>query len=222
MIKKIILCLIFLLILSALPANATDYENFLGIIQDGEFHMLTTGTEITIPTRVTGMPMYAASLPESYEFDLTIYEGQVIMVSGVDGGGWIYSAVIIDQAGPILKAVTLAVFEDEITIEEEKIDDYSTEYERHLGYVVDGEFNLLSREMPFPYTPRLTSMGMQESMPPEVMELDLFEYEGRVIMVEGHDGGGWIYSAVIIDEAGPILTMTVLGVFGYGVAIEED
>ena len=222
MIKKIILCLIFLLILSALPANATDDENFLGIIQDGEFYILTLGTEITIPTRVTGMPMYAASLPESQEFDLTIYEGQVIMVNGYDGGGWIYSAEIIDQAGPILTEVVLEVYEVDIDIaDEENGDDYFS-FEHYLGYVANGEFSILSPYEPFPYAPRLTGIAMYESRSPETMELDLFEYEGRVIMVEGHDGGGWIYSAVIIDEAGPILTMTVLGVFGYGVAIEED
>ena len=34
-------------------------------------------------------------------------------------------------------------------------------------------------------------------------------YEGRAIMVQGHDGGGWVYSAQVVDHAGPILTAVV-------------
>jgi hypothetical protein len=33
-------------------------------------------------------------------------------------------------------------------------------------------------------------------------------------MIRGHDGGGWIYSAEVIDEAGSILTAVVQRVFG--------
>ena len=61
---------------------------------------------------------------------------------------------------------------------------------------------------------RLTSMGMQVAMPPESEEIDLSKYEGQALMVQGHDGGGWIYSATVIDQAGPILTAVVQQVFG--------
>ncbi len=222
MVKKLLLCTVFLLMLVSLPATAEDNYNFMGIVQDGEFYCLTPGSEISIPAKLTGMPMYAASLPESQEFDLTIYEGQVIMVNGYNGGGWIYSAEIIDQAGPILTAVVLEVYEDDIDIADEETGDDYFSFEHYLGYVVNGEFTILSPYESFTYAPKLTGIAMYESQSPETMELDLTDYENRAIMVEGHDGGGWIYSAVIIDEAGPILTMTVLGVFGYGVAIEED
>lgn len=33
-------------------------------------------------------------------------------------------------------------------------------------------------------------------------------------MVRGHDGGGWIYSAEVIDQVGPILTAVVQKVCG--------
>jgi hypothetical protein len=55
---------------------------------------------------------------------------------------------------------------------------------------------------------------MQESVPPDAREIDLAEYEGRAIMVSGHDDGSWIYSASVIDEAGPILTAVVEQLFG--------
>ena len=61
---------------------------------------------------------------------------------------------------------------------------------------------------------RLTSIQMQEARAPEAGELDLVEYEGKVIMVNGHDGGRWIYSASIVDVAGPILTAVVNKLFG--------
>ena len=60
---------------------------------------------------------------------------------------------------------------------------------------------------------RLASIQMQEARPPEAGELDLTEYERKVIMASGHDGGRWIYSASIIDVAGPILTAVVNEVF---------
>lgn len=39
------------------------------------------------------------------------------------------------------------------------------------------------------------------------------KYEGQAIMVRGHDGGNWLYSAEVIDQAGPILTAVVQQVF---------
>jgi hypothetical protein len=60
----------------------------------------------------------------------------------------------------------------------------------------------------------LTRIQMQEARPPETEELNLTEYEGQAILVRGHDGGGWIYSAEVIDQAGPILTAVVQHVFG--------
>jgi hypothetical protein len=81
-----------------------------------------------------------------------------------------------------------------------------------LGIVQDGSFQPLA---PRGLSARLTTIQMQAAMPPESGELDLAEYEGKAIMVRGHDGGGWIYSAEVIDQAGPILTAVVQRVFGY-------
>ncbi len=56
-------------------------------------------------------------------------------------------------------------------------------------------------------------MPMQAAIPPGTQEIDLKKHESRAIMVRGRYGGGWIYSAEIIDLAGPILSALVQEVF---------
>jgi hypothetical protein len=60
---------------------------------------------------------------------------------------------------------------------------------------------------------RLTEMPMQAAIPPEAQEISVRKHEGKVIMVKGSIDGGWIYSAEVIDLAGPILSALVLKVF---------
>ena len=86
--------------------------------------------------------------------------------------------------------------------------------DRFLGIVQNGEFELLAPSYIPGVSPRLTSIPMQAAQPPESGELDLREYEGRAIMIRGHDGGGWIYSALVISQAGPILTAVARKAFG--------
>jgi hypothetical protein len=91
---------------------------------------------------------------------------------------------------------------------------------RSLGIVKLGRF-LLLLPRPLPGVTRqhaspgirLTSMPMQAAMAPEAHELDLRDYEGKAILVEGHVDGGWIYDARIVDCAGDILTAVVRKVF---------
>ena len=85
--------------------------------------------------------------------------------------------------------------------------------ERILGLVQDGRFHILSPGRSKGIEARLTAMGMQAAIRPEMEEIDLAPHEGTALMVEGHDGGGWIYSAKVIEEAGPILTAVVRQVF---------
>jgi hypothetical protein len=86
--------------------------------------------------------------------------------------------------------------------------------DQFLGIVQDGAFELMSPYSAPGGSVRLTAISMQAAVPPETAELDLSVYEGKAIMVRGHDGGGWIYSAAVIDQAGPILTAAVQKVFG--------
>jgi hypothetical protein len=91
-------------------------DQFLGIVQNGVFELLAPRRAPGGSVRLTSIPMQAAVSPESAELNLRVYDGKAIMVSGHDGGGWIYSAAVIDQAGPILTAVVQKVFgqEDDI------------------------------------------------------------------------------------------------------------
>jgi hypothetical protein len=61
---------------------------------------------------------------------------------------------------------------------------------------------------------RVTSIAVQEARSPESGELDLSPYEGAVLLVHGQQDGGWVYSAEVVDQAGPILTTVVLQIFG--------
>lgn len=83
-----------------------------------------------------------------------------------------------------------------------------------IGKVENGKFRVLWPSPAAAGEIRLTTIAMNQSVPPETHELDLGEYEGKAIAVQGHDGGGWIYSAQMIDEAGPIVTVMVQQVFG--------
>jgi hypothetical protein len=88
-----------------------------------------------------------------------------------------------------------------------------------IGIVEQGRFNLLSPEPGTPGGARLTSISMQAAQPPESGELDLAQYEGGAIAVQGHDGGGWIYEASVVDTGGPILAALVREVFGTEVGL---
>ncbi|HNS41088.1 MAG TPA: hypothetical protein PKJ56_12700, partial [Promineifilum sp.] len=76
-----------------------------------------------------------------------------------------------------------------------------------------GRFQPLSPAPTFPGTLRFTAIQMQESLPPESGELDLTPFENQAVLIEGHDGGGWIYSARITDHASPIVTLLAKQLF---------
>lgn len=83
-----------------------------------------------------------------------------------------------------------------------------------IGVVKEGEFKLFLPKSALAGDARLTSIGMQEAVTPESGELNLTDSEGKSIAVQGHDGGGWIYEAEVIDIGGPIVTALVQQVLG--------
>lgn len=87
--------------------------------------------------------------------------------------------------------------------------------DKFVGIVQRGQFVAAAPDHAAGSSARLTGISMEAAMPPEAAELDLIMYEGQAIMVQGHDGGGWIYSAQVIDRAGPILTAVVQQLFGH-------
>ena len=84
--------------------------------------------------------------------------------------------------------------------------------DKYLGMVKNGEFQGVwpkgTTNIPF----KLTTISMVTGMAPEGAKLDLSQYEGCAIMVQGHRDR-WIYDARIIDNAGCILTTVVQHIF---------
>jgi hypothetical protein len=89
-------------------------EDYLGLVKDKKFLLLIPESEAGNVVRLTETPMQAALPPEAQEMDLKKHEGKAIMIRGRYGGGWIYSAEIIDLAGPILNALVQRVFSEDI------------------------------------------------------------------------------------------------------------
>jgi hypothetical protein len=86
--------------------------------------------------------------------------------------------------------------------------------DRYLGKVEAGRFKLLWPMSAAGTHRRLTAMEMQVAQPPEMHELHLNEYDDQVIMVRGHGDEHWIWSAEVIEVAGPILAAIAEQVFG--------
>ena len=82
-----------------------------------------------------------------------------------------------------------------------------------LCVVKDGTIVILLPESEAGNVVRLTEMPMQKAVAPEVQEISVKKHEGKAIMVEGRSSGGWIYSAELIETAGPILSALVQKAF---------
>lgn len=95
------------------PAAGAWAEQTLGIVQDGQFHVLAPKPVPGVRVRLTAIRMQEAIAPEAGELGLARYEGSAIMIHGRDAGGWVYSAAVVDEAGPILTAVVQEVFGDQ-------------------------------------------------------------------------------------------------------------
>jgi methylaspartate ammonia-lyase len=84
---------------------------FLGIVKDGRLHIFVPRTESAEAVRLTEDSMVVGR--EIVEMDICKYEGMAIAVKGYGGGDWVYSAEIIDQAGPIVAVLLAKVFGQE-------------------------------------------------------------------------------------------------------------
>ena len=82
-----------------------------------------------------------------------------------------------------------------------------------LGLVQDGELVILAPAASAGAPARLTEISMVEAVGPESKEIDLQPYEGMSLVVHGHDGGGWIYEAEIVEQGGPLFTALVQQVY---------
>jgi hypothetical protein len=85
---------------------------------------------------------------------------------------------------------------------------------RVLGLSRAGQFSVIHPERFAEKGVGLTTIRASEARAPESSRLDLSPYEGRLIMVEGVDHGGWLYEARVIDQAGPIMSAVIRELFG--------
>lgn len=85
-----------------------------------------------------------------------------------------------------------------------------------FGMVRNGEFTIFAPQRREGDSVKLTTIQVQEARPPESEEIDISEYEGKIIEVSGEDSGDWIYSAKVVEEAGPVLSDFLKKVFCKG------
>ena len=86
--------------------------------------------------------------------------------------------------------------------------------ENIVGVVEDGRLNILWPKQSAGSGVRMTGISMNMAVAPETQEIDLAEYEGQALLVQGHEGGAWIYDAQIIDKGGPLLALLARRQFG--------
>lgn len=86
-------------------------EEYIGIVKDGAFVVLSPESVADMRLRLTRAAMQASFPPEHEELDLTEYEGKAIMIRGHGSGGeWVWSTEVIDVAGPILTETVRKLF----------------------------------------------------------------------------------------------------------------
>jgi len=85
---------------------------FLGIVREGALRTLAT-EKASAPAslRLTRRTLNDERSPDDDELDLAAYEGLALLVRGVERNGWVYSAVVVEEAGLILSTVVQRVFD---------------------------------------------------------------------------------------------------------------
>lgn len=73
----------------------------LGFVEEGRIQLLAPQPSLRGMVQLTSIQMQAAQSPESGEIDLCAYERRVIVVRGLDSGGWVYSAQVCEVLGPV-------------------------------------------------------------------------------------------------------------------------
>lgn len=79
-------------------------------------------------------------------------------------------------------------------------------HKQFLGMVRRGSFYVLAPEDLQTGPIGLTGIQKTEALSPESAEIDLANYEDRVIVVNGEIESDWLYAAEVAEEAGPVLS----------------
>jgi hypothetical protein len=84
---------------------------YLGLVRRDRFMPLDSEDPAAVgPCRLTGVAVGDSADPASAEMPLAAYEGSALLVRGFFVDGWIRSAIVVEQAGPILSAVVARSF----------------------------------------------------------------------------------------------------------------
>lgn len=86
-------------------------ETYIGLVEMDRFKVLSPKTD-SGSVRLTTIQVQAAQTPESAEVNLEKFESSAIAVQGVLSGDWIFSANVIDTAGPIVTALVQKVLKE--------------------------------------------------------------------------------------------------------------
>jgi len=107
----VVVCVIEIIIVALSVVAVAEGEGlFLGTVENGRFRLLAPAEEPRLEVGLTSVSMQEAVPPESGQLALELFEGAVIVVRGFDGGGWIYSAGVIEVATPLLGEFILNLF----------------------------------------------------------------------------------------------------------------
>lgn len=92
-------------------------EQFFGIVRKGDFYVFAPQHLEGATVKLTTTWIEEPHATESGVIDLTEFEGKIIEVSGRDKGKWIYSAKVVEEAGPVLSDFLKRVFlKDEVRV----------------------------------------------------------------------------------------------------------
>ncbi len=96
---------------------------------------------------------------------------------------------------------------------QQRLEEQMSGNEQFFGMVRNGEFYVFAPQHLEGATVKLTTTWIEEPHTTESGVIDLAEFEGKIIEVSGHDSGIWIYSAKVVEEAGPVLSDFLKRVF---------
>ena len=83
-------------------------EEYIGIVENGQLSVLAPDWNSLVPVSPTRMPgKQAAISPEAAAIDMKAYEGKAVMIRGRKEGDCIYSAEVVDEAGPIVATLIM-------------------------------------------------------------------------------------------------------------------
>lgn len=82
-----------------------------------------------------------------------------------------------------------------------------------FGIVKNKQFKIFAPQELEGKVVTLTTIKTSGSKSPEAGEIDLSQFENKIIEVSGNENSGWIYSAEVVEEAGPVLSDFLRKVF---------